>query len=69
MSLRMDRLNPTPIYFLNNPLEEVLSSKLLGLMICHDLSWESHISTCPRKPVADWASSVVQRPSSAHLSS
>ena len=35
---------PSPIYFLNNPLEEVLSFKLLGLTICHNLSWESHIS-------------------------
>ena len=31
-----------PIYFLNNHLEEVLSLKLLGLTICHDLSWKSH---------------------------
>ena len=30
-----------PIYFLNNALEEVLSFNLLGLTICHDLSWES----------------------------
>ena len=28
----------------NNPLEEVLSFKLLVLTICHDLSWESYIS-------------------------
>ena len=35
--------NPTPIYFPNNPLEEVLSFKLLGLTVCHDLLWESHI--------------------------
>ena len=34
---------PAPIYFLNNPLEEVLSFKPLGLTVCHDLSWESHI--------------------------
>ena len=39
----------TPIYFLNNPLEEVLSFKLLGLTICHDLSWESHISKLASK--------------------
>ncbi len=42
MSLRKDRLENPPIHFLNNPLEEVLSFKLLGLTICHDLSWESH---------------------------
>ena len=48
MSLRQDRLEP-PIYFLNNPLEEVLSLKLLGLTICHDLSWESHISNLASK--------------------
>ena len=36
-------LPPNPIYFLNNPLEEVLSFKLLGFTICHDLSWENHI--------------------------
>ncbi len=40
--------NP-PIHFLNNPLEEVLSFKLLGLTICHDLSWESHISNIASK--------------------
>ena len=44
ISLRKDRLETTPIYFLNNLLEEVLSFKLLGFTICHDLSWESHIS-------------------------
>uniref|UniRef100_A0A8C4NF36 Reverse transcriptase domain-containing protein n=1 Tax=Eptatretus burgeri TaxID=7764 RepID=A0A8C4NF36_EPTBU len=44
MSLQMDRLEPPPIYFLNNPLEEVLSFKILGFTICHDLSWESHNS-------------------------
>ena len=44
MSLRKNRFEKTPRYFLNNPLEEVLSFKLLGLTICHDLSWESHIS-------------------------
>ena len=38
-----------PIHFLNNPLEEVLSFKLLGLTICHDLSWESHISMLASK--------------------
>ena len=31
------------------PLEEVLSFKLLGLTICHDLSWESHISKLASK--------------------
>ena len=40
--------NP-PIHFLNNPLEEVLSFKLLGLTICHDLSWERHISNLTSK--------------------
>ena len=40
--------NPA-IYFLNNPLEEVLSFKLLGLTICHDLSWEGHISKLASK--------------------
>ena len=39
----------TPIYFLNNRLEEVLSLKLLGLTICHDLSLESHISKLASK--------------------
>ena len=34
---------PPKKYFLNNPFEEVLSFKLLGLSICHNLSWESHI--------------------------
>ena len=57
------------IYFLNNPLEDVLSFKLLGLTICHDLSWESHISKLASKVSADWESSVVQSPSSTHLSS
>ena len=53
MSLRKDHLQPPtsnpPIYFLNNPLEEVLSLKLQGLTICHDLSWESHISNLASK--------------------
>ena len=35
--------------FLNTPLEEVLSFKLLGLTICYDLSWESHISNLAPK--------------------
>ena len=68
MSLRKDHLEKPPIHFLNNPLEEVLSFKLLGLTICHDLSWESHISILASK-ASDWVSSVVQSPSSAHLSS
>ena len=38
-----------PIHFLNNPLEKVLSLKLLGLTICHDLSWENHISNLATK--------------------
>ena len=49
MSLRKHRLVTPPIYFLNNPLEEVLSFKLLGLTICHDLSWESHVSNLASK--------------------
>ena len=49
MSLRKDRLENPPIHFLNNPLEEVLSFRLLGLAICHDLSWESHISNLASK--------------------
>ena len=48
MSLRKDRLENSPVYFLNKPLE-VLSLKLLGLTICHDLSWESHISKLASK--------------------
>ena len=38
-----------PIYFHNNPLEDVLSFKFWGLTICHDLSWESHISKLASK--------------------
>ena len=49
VSLRRESLNPPLIYFLNNPLEEVLSFKLLELTICHDLSWESHISKLASK--------------------
>ena len=40
---------PLPIYFLNNPLEEVLSFKLLDLTICHDVSWKIHISNLASK--------------------
>ena len=40
---------PPPIHLLNNALEEVLSFKLLGLTICHDLSWERHISNLVSK--------------------
>uniref|UniRef100_A0A8C4Q7D4 Uncharacterized protein n=1 Tax=Eptatretus burgeri TaxID=7764 RepID=A0A8C4Q7D4_EPTBU len=46
MSLRNEN---HPIYFLNNPLEEVLSFELLGLTISNDLSWESHISNLASK--------------------
>ena len=49
MSLRKDCLENPRIYFLNNPLEEVLSFKLLSLTICHDLSLESHISKLASK--------------------
>uniref|UniRef100_A0A8C4Q6J1 Uncharacterized protein n=1 Tax=Eptatretus burgeri TaxID=7764 RepID=A0A8C4Q6J1_EPTBU len=52
LCLRKDCLEPhplPPIHSLNNPLEEVLSFKLLGLTICHDLSWESHISNLASK--------------------
>ena len=49
MSLRKDCLENPPIHFLNNYLEEVLSFKHLGLTICHDLSWESHISNLASK--------------------
>jgi len=39
MSLQKDCLeHPPPHLLLNNPLEEILSFKLLGLTICHDLS-------------------------------
>ena len=41
------RKPPHPLF--NNPLEEVLSFKLLGLTICHGLSWESHISNLASK--------------------
>ena len=44
-------VSKTPIYFLNNPLKEVLSFKLLGLTICHDLSLESHISNLASKGI------------------
>ena len=69
MSLQKDRLENTTIYFFNNPLEEVLSFKLLCLTICHDLSWESHISNLASKASRRLESSIVQSPSSAHLSS
>ena len=49
VSLRKDCLETPSIYFHNNPLEEVLSFKLMGLTICHDLFWESHISNLASK--------------------
>ena len=55
-----------PIYFLNNPQEEVLSFKLLGLTICHELSWESHISKLASK--ASRRLGIMQNPSVTHLS-
>ena len=44
VSLRKERFANPPIYFLNNPLEEVQSFKLLSLTISHDHSWANHIS-------------------------
>ena len=38
ISLQKDHLATPPIYFLNNPLEEVQSLKFLGPTISHDLS-------------------------------
>ena len=49
MSLQKDDLENPPNHFLNSPLEEVLSFKLLGLTICHDLSWENYISNLASK--------------------
>ena len=49
LSFRKDRLQNPPIYFLNNPLEEVFSFKLLGHTIYHNLSQESHISKLASK--------------------
>ena len=37
------------MYFLNNPLKEVVSLNLFGLTISHDLSWASHISKLASK--------------------
>ena len=49
MSLRKGHLENPPFYFLNNPIEEVLSFKLFGLTICYNLSWESHMSKLASK--------------------
>ena len=49
ISLRKNHLANPPIYFLNNPLEEVQSFKLLGLTLSHDLSWANHISKLASK--------------------
>ena len=43
-SFRKDRLANPPMYFLNEPLEEVKSLKLLGFTINHNLSLAGHIS-------------------------
>ena len=67
MSLQKDHLENSPIHFLNNPLEEVLSFKLLGLTICHDLTWEKNISNLASK--ASHQLGILHRPSSVHLSS
>ena len=66
MSLRKDHLENPPIHFLNNPLEEVLSFKLRGLNICHDLSWESHISKLAFKASHRLTDYIVKSPSLAH---
>ena len=44
-----DRLEPLPPHPPTNPLSQQSSLKLLGLTICHDLSWESHISKLASK--------------------
>ena len=56
------------LYFLNNPLEEVQSFKLLGLTIIHDLSWANHISKLASKASCQ-LSILCQGPSLAHLNS
>ena len=48
----------------NIPLEEFLSFKLLGLTICHDLSWESHISNLASK--ASRRLGILRRAKSFH---
>ncbi len=58
MSLRKDRLYNPPIYFLNNPLQEVLSLMLLGLTICHVLG-KTTLPSWPPKPVTDWAVGIL----------
>ena len=49
ISLQKDRLETLSIYFLNNPLEEVQSFKLQGLMISHIFSVSNHISKLASK--------------------
>ena len=48
LSVKLPSDNPF-IYFINNPLEEVQSFKLLGLTLSPDLSWENHISKLASK--------------------
>ena len=70
ISLQKEHLANPPIHFLNNPLEEVQSLKLLvnGLTISTDLSMANHILMLASKATR-WASSIVQSTSLAHLNS
>ena len=67
LSLQKDCLSNHCIYFLNNPLEEVQSFKLLGFTISHDLSWANHISKSVCKASRQLGILLRTSPFLAHL--
>ena len=70
MSLRKDRLKkPTPSTFSTILLKKSFHSSFWVSLSAMIFPGKATFPTLPPKPVADWESSVVQSPSSAHLSS
>ena len=69
ISLRKDRFVNPPSTFATILWEKSFLSSFWVSLSTMIFPWKATFPTWPPKPVADWESSVVQSPSSAHLSS